>query len=164
MQRIFKSTPEITSGSMADIAFLLLIFFLVTTTIDVDYGISTNISKPFDVPDSLSLEVSTLVLNQQGAMLLDDKDVKFNDLSQKIAEDFNNQASVKNVLLVKSERNVDYELFISALNESKKGFKVFYDRMAREKYNSTYVELSDSNKVQLKLLHPVSLAEDVIEL
>lgn len=81
-----KELPEINAGSMADIAFLLLIFFLVTTTMDVDSGISRKLSEkaPDDyVPPIIKqkniLEVN---LNRNNKMLVEDELMEIKDLKQ----------------------------------------------------------------------------------
>lgn len=64
-----KSTPEVNAGSMADIAFLLLIFFLVTTTMNVDSGISRILPPWVDNPkdDGMqSKERNTFIIKVSG--------------------------------------------------------------------------------------------------
>jgi len=60
-----RDTPEINAGSMADIAFLLLIFFLVTTTMDVDTGISRKLpeKQPEDVVPPILKEKNVFEVN-----------------------------------------------------------------------------------------------------
>lgn len=157
-----KSVQEVNTGSMADIAFLLLIFFLVTTSIDMDYGITSNISKPFEMPDSISVVQSTLLINQSGKLLLNDKHVTINALRYELAENFETKKSIKNVIVVKSDRDVSYEYFIGALNESKRAFKVYYNLLSQDKYGSEYASLSDSLQLRISKLHPVALVEDVV--
>ena len=103
---------------MADIAFLLLVFFLVTTNIDQDFAINSNISKPFEVPDSLSIHQSTLLINSNGKYMLNDMEVGPKDLEKDLVASFNTSDAVKNVLLVKADRDVSYAAFISALDNN----------------------------------------------
>jgi len=81
-----KELPEINAGSMADIAFLLLIFFLVTTTMDVDSGISRKLSeKPpenFIPPVIKQKNILEINLNRNNEMLVEEEIMKIKDLKQ----------------------------------------------------------------------------------
>ena len=71
--------------------------------------------------------------------------------------------AVKNVLLVKADRDVSYAAFISALDNSKKAFKLFYNELSIAQHSKDFGMLDDSLQLRLKTLHPVALAEDVLE-
>ena len=148
---------------MEDIAFLLLIFFLVTTNISQDYAIKSNISKPFEAPDSLYLVQSTLLINAKGEYLLNDKKVVKSELSKRLSSEFDKRESVKNIVLVKSDRDVAFDDFLTALDRSKKAFKLYYNELAKDKYATPYIDLSDSLRTLLKETHPIALAEDVVD-
>ena len=79
-----KQLPEINTGSMADIAFLLLIFFLVTTTMQVDAGISRKIPKkqeqpPIDINERNILEIN---INKNNELFVDGKTIQLKELKQ----------------------------------------------------------------------------------
>ena len=158
-----RNQSEINTGSMADIAFLLLIFFLVTTNIDQDYGISSTIAKPFEVPDSVQTSQSSLWVNEKGTFMINEKEVNRTILSIEMSKAFDKKKWVKNVLLVKSDRDVKYASFITALDESKKAFKLFYNDCALQDYGLEYAALDDAQKADLQRFHPVALAENVID-
>jgi biopolymer transport protein ExbD len=158
-----KKPHDINAGSMADIAFLLLVFFLVATNIDQDYAINTTISRPFDVPDSVYLVQSTLLINDNGEYMINNKKSTKEQLSIRLSKEFDRREQVKNVLLVKSDREVAFDDFLTALDQSKAAFKLFYNDLAKQKYALDYADLADSLQVQLKQRHPIALAEDVIE-
>ena len=81
--------PEVNAGSMADIAFLLLIFFLVTTTIGVDQGINRLLPRyepnPV-VPDINERNILTVLVNKDNQLLVNNKLVELKDLRQTAIE------------------------------------------------------------------------------
>ena len=71
--RRFKG-GEIPTGSMADIAFLLLVFFLVTTTIDTDKGLGIVLPPAGDVEIEIKKKnILNCLINSQGKVLLDEE-------------------------------------------------------------------------------------------
>ena len=71
-----RSPPEVNAGSMADIAFLLLIFFLVTTTIETDSGISRKLPPIEESEDDVLIKqknIFTVLLNGKDQILVEDE-------------------------------------------------------------------------------------------
>jgi len=114
-----KEDVEIPSASMADIAFLLLIFFLVATTIDVDKGLRL-VLPPTDIEQQEinRKNITNILINDQGQVLLDNEIVNVRDVGRiirtKIAE---------NPLLIvslKTTRGTKYAVYIGVLDQLKR--------------------------------------------
>ena len=71
-----RPMQEINSSSMADIAFLLLVFFLVTTTISMDKGISLVLPSEGNELEVNRKNIVNILMNESGKVLLDDKPIK----------------------------------------------------------------------------------------
>ena len=80
-----KESPEINAGSMADIAFLLLIFFLVTTTMNVDAGISSKIPQKQENPPEIDINKRNILevnINKNNALFVDGNTIQLKELKQ----------------------------------------------------------------------------------
>ena len=79
-----RENPEINAGSMADIAFLLLIFFLVTTTMDVDSGVSKKLSekppKDYVPPIIKQRNIFEVNINANNELLVEGEEMKVEDI------------------------------------------------------------------------------------
>lgn len=85
-----REIPEINAGSMADIAFLLLIFWLVTTTIDSDEGIRRQLPPPIppgvDVPPVTARNVFVVLVNANNDLLVEGEELRIDKLKDKAKE------------------------------------------------------------------------------
>ncbi|HKL40128.1 MAG TPA: biopolymer transporter ExbD, partial [Cryomorphaceae bacterium] len=81
-----RPLQEINAGSMADIAFLLLIFFLVTTTMDQDIGILRQLPPPvpedLDTPPVKKRNVYEVLVNSKNQLLVENERMDIRDLKE----------------------------------------------------------------------------------
>ena len=88
-----RSSPEVNAGSMADIAFLLLIFFLVTTTIETDSGISRKLPPMEESEEDVVIKqknIFTVLLNGKDQLLVEDELMDLEELRESAIEFLDN--------------------------------------------------------------------------
>ena len=112
------SDVEIPSASLADIAFLLLIFFLVATTIDVDKGLDL-VLPPMGMEQEIAKKnITNLLINNEGNILLDNEAVNVEEVDDIIREKL--LANDKLIVSVKTDRKTKYEIYVKVLDQLKK--------------------------------------------
>lgn len=166
---------EINGSSMADIAFLLLIFFLVTTTINVDTGIGMVLPPPLDPevepPPIRERNLMNILVNAQGLILMDEQPVSINDVKDKLIEFIDNptnndQLSVSPdaaIVSLKTQRETPYNIYIDMLDEVMSAYKDLRDAASRANYGVEYSQLKENSpqQEQIKDMYPkkISIAE-----
>ena len=172
-----RREAEIPTSSMADIAFLLLIFFLVTTTIDVDTGIGMTLPPKLDenvepppVKERNSLKI---LINSAGQVLLEDLPSSVAQIRQEVMTHVQNQGQdqrysetpTKALVSIKTDRLTPYNLYIQTLNEVWMAYFQIWDVEARSMgfvnyhdYRSS-LESGADNVIRKKWPAQISLAE-----
>lgn len=113
-----SSDVEIPSASLADIAFLLLIFFLVATTIDVDKGLDLVLPPMGSEIEVAKRNITNLLINSEGQILLDNQLVNVEEVDDIIREKL--LANDKLIVSVKTDRKTKYNIYIKVLDQLKK--------------------------------------------
>ena len=153
-----RKSPEVNAGSMADIAFLLLIFFLVTTTIETDSGINRKLppmEDQIDPPIIREKNIFTVVVNKYSQILVEEKLTDIKDI-RRLAMDFldngggkgeeacdycqgdRNPRSSDNpdkaVISLKNDRETPYKSYIAVQNELVAAYNELRDREFKNRY------------------------------
>ena len=161
-----RSPPEVNAGSMADIAFLLLIFFLVTTTIETDSGISRKLPPIEESEEDVVIKqknIFTVLLNGKDQILVEDElmeleeiraaAIKFLDNGGGKGEDGCDYCKGKRdprssdnpdkaIISLKNERETSYAAYISVQNELVAAYTHLRNVRAEELYGESYSEMT----------------------
>lgn len=166
-----RSAPDVNAGSMADIAFLLLIFFLVTTTIDTDRGISRKLPPPLDetiVPPIIKQKnVFVVEVNKNNDLLVEEAPMQLKDLREAAVKFLDNgggsgaeacdfcQGSrdpsssdnpVKAVISLRNNRETSYATYIAVQNELVAAYNQLRDRESNRLYGKSFIQMEDDLK------------------
>lgn len=164
-----RAAPEVNAGSMADIAFLLLIFFLVTTTIETDTGLNRKLppmdDQETEPPIIKEKNIFTVLINGKNQLLVEDELMELKDLRKAALEFLDNGGGTgedacsycrgkkdpassdnpdKAIISLKNERETTYSTYISVQNELVAAYNILRDRRAEELYGMTLAEMEQN--------------------
>lgn len=154
--------PEVNAGSMADIAFLLLIFFLVTTTIETDAGLDRML-PPIEPPeDNVVIKQKNIFqvnINKNGQLLADDELIDIKQLKAKAIEFLDNNGDGtctyckgkkdvessdnpdKAIISLKNDRETKYGTYITVQNELVGAYNDLRNRESMRLYNRKFTDI-----------------------
>ena len=189
MARAKKKAGEINSSSMADISFLLLIFFLVTTTMDVDTGMKrtlppwidpTEQQNDVDVNERNVLKVN---VSRNGSIMVGTDEYRANDLkrsaghsrlsrevyhflvdadkSSKKATEIDGQTYdiSEGLVSLKADNESKYKIYLQVQDELTHAFNLYRDDISRAVYGVGYNELDDIQAGNIRKAVPMKISE-----
>ena len=181
-----RKTPGINASSMADISFLLLIFFLVTTSMDVNSGLSRKLPPPrppgAEQPDVEvnKRNVFVVLINSNNQIMAQGQMVNIRDLKEK-AKNFiqnpNNDPTLpaltpvnipligninvtkEHVISLQNDRGTDYQAYLEVQNELVAAYNELRESLAIEKFGVHYTACTEEQQDAINKVYPQKISE-----
>ena len=171
-----RKVPDINSSSTADIAFLLLIFFLITTSMDTDRGLARLLPPPPEDEKNENTDkikernILQVYLNKDDALMCGNDYIGVDQLRQKAKEFIANINNAEN-MPEKTQKNVDFfgttlvndKHVISLQNDRGSSYQAYIsvqnELVAAEKFGVTYAELNDAQQKAVREVYPQRISE-----
>ena len=164
IRRKKHETPGLNTTSTADISFMLLIFFLVTTSMDVDKGLLRQLPSPEpqmkeqqqSVVDKANL--MALRLTAGDTLLVNGKPVQVSQLKEETIR-FVHRLGKKHLISIESDRDADYNLYFQMQNQLMEAYSQLRNETAQKKYHRDYSLLNNDQKEQVRNICPQRITE-----
>ena len=181
-----RKVPDINSSSTADIAFLLLIFFLITTSMDTDRGLARRLPPPPEQEqnnDDIKLKernVLQVFLNMNDQLMCGNDYITPDKLRAKakefIANPYNDDSkpekyskdipffgnmmiTEKHVVSLRCDRGSSYKAYIAVQNELVAAYNELRDELAQEKWQKNYADLNEDQQKAIRDIYPQKISE-----
>lgn len=178
-----RSLPEVNAGSMADIAFLLLIFFIVATTMVKESGILVklpqNIPPEEKPPEIRERNIFVVLVNRNNQIMVEKKPTSIFELKDKTVEFLLNEYRedhlpefelqevpyfgevevTKGVISLQNDRGTKYETYLQVQDQLRAAAKEVRDKFSQEQFGMTYDDLPKGKQEAVEKRIPVKISE-----
>jgi biopolymer transport protein ExbD len=169
-----RESGDIDGSSLADIAFLLLIFFLVVTTIDVDTGIGLVLPPiPDDIepPPVRERNLMNILVNERGMVLINEQPAAIAAVRERVKEFIDNngvdpdlsESPDDAIVSIKTDRRTPYNINIDMLDEVMGAYAELRNAASMERFGVPFSSLQQGSerRAEIQELYPkkISIAE-----
>ena len=181
-----RHVPMINAASVADISFMLLILFLMVTSMDVDKGLSRQLPPPDPTEEEREetrvseRNVMKIEVTADNKIMLDGKEAVLGDIRQRVmtfVENESNRADLpekhetdipllgkcqitdRHVIQIEADRQSNYDVYFGVQNEIVAAYNTLRDKLAAKRFGRTYGQCSDVQKEALRTYYRQRVAE-----
>ena len=180
-----KRTPALNTSSMADISFLLLTFFLLTSSINTDQGIQRKLPPPLrgdeKVPPVNRRNVLQILVNMNDQLLVNgevvtdvhqlknitkdfianpNEEIHLSDKKPLYIDELNMNAMVsKGVVSLRNDRSTSYSIYVAVQDQLTLAFNELRNEYAQQNFGKSFEDLSETQKKGVQKIYPMSISE-----
>ena len=182
-----RKTPGINGSSSADIAFMLLIFFLITTSMDTDKGLARRFPPPVpkdqkknEEMDIKKRNILVVLINSNNQILCNNEFIDIKQLREKVRNFIENpyndehmpektevdvpffgkQMVTKNhVISLQNDRGTEYQAYIDVQNELAAAYNELRDEVSRKKFGKAFADLDEDQQKAVQMIYPQKISE-----
>ena len=187
MARKKRKAPGVNASSSADIAFMLLIFFLITTSMDTDKGLPRRLPPPVpkdqkqnDAVDIKKRNLLIVLINMNNQVLCGDEYIDIKQLKEKAKEFIDNpnndehkpekvevdvpyfgkQMVTKNhIISLQNDRGTTYSAYIQVQNELAAAYGELRDAISEKKFGKKFADLEEEKQAAVQMIYPQKISE-----
>ncbi|MDR1200850.1 MAG: biopolymer transporter ExbD [Tannerellaceae bacterium] len=181
-----RKAPGINATSSADIAFMLLLFFLMTSSMDTDKGLPRRLPPP--VPkdqkktdlDIKKRNIMVVLINTNNQILCNDEYIEIRELKDKVKEFIDNtyndehkpekipvdvpyfgemMVTKNHVISLQNDRGTEYQAYVNVQNELAAAYNELRDDISRKKFGKVFAELDEEQQKSVQLIYPQKISE-----
>ena len=157
-----REVPGLNTTSTADISFMLLVFFLVTTSMDVDKGMNRQLppkqEEKQEMQDVDRSKVMSLALSEEGLLTIDEKPANIDKIRRQLKE-FIVTIGPSHIIELKTDRKCDYDTYFHLQNEIVRSYREIRDAASKQQFGKPYSKCSVEQREQLLEKYPQRVQE-----
>ena len=182
-----REIHEINASSMADLAFLLLTFFLMTAAMGTDRGLARQLPPPIppdqkkeEVIDINKRNILIVLINSNNLLMVNNEVMDIRRLRHKAKEFIANRnddpnmpekvieevpffghfpTASKHVISLQNDRGTEYQAYMSVQNELMAAYRELRDELARNKFGVSFADLDEERKRAIQKIYPQNISE-----